>query len=149
MIALAAGALYQFQNGGFGLRLPQIGSGAGQSAHFTLCALARTGNCVIDGDTFDFRGERIRVMDIDAPETHPPRCDYEADLGERATNRLRELLNEGPFVLAQSSRDVDQYGRKLRVVRRNGHSLGAVLVNEGLARRWTGRRQPWCGVGHS
>jgi hypothetical protein len=27
---------------------------------------------------------------------------------------------------------------------RNGRSLGAMLVDEGLARRWDGARHPWC-----
>src|SRR6185503_7600087 len=102
-------------------------------------------NCVIDGDTFAFEGKRIRIADIDTPETNPARCAYEAQLGARATHRLQELLNAGPFQLENSgNRDEDQYGRKLRVVVRNGHSLGNVLVSEGLAREWTGRRLPWC-----
>jgi micrococcal nuclease len=98
----------------------------------------------VDGDTFWIEGVKVRIMDIDAPETHPPRCAYEADLGERATNRLRELLNDGPFELESSARDEDKYGRKLRIVARNGQSLGDILVNEGLAREWTGSREPWC-----
>jgi endonuclease YncB( thermonuclease family) len=102
-------------------------------------------NCVVDGDTFWFNGERVRVADIDAPETHPPRCPAEADLGNRATERLHELLNAGPFTLQSgSSPDEDRYGRKLRIVERNGRSLGSQLVSEGLARPWMGSRQPWC-----
>lgn len=89
-------------------------------------------------------GVKIRVADIDAPETHPSRCAYEADVGNRATNRLRELLNEGPIELRELDRDEDRYGRKLRVVTRNGSSLGDQLVSEGLARTWSGRREPWC-----
>lgn len=100
---------------------------------------------MVDGDTFWFNGERIRVADIDTPETHPPRCAAEAELGDRATQRLHELLNAGPFSLeAPLFRDEDKYERKLRVVTRNGESLGSQLVEEGLARQWTGSRQPWC-----
>ena len=65
-------------------------------------------------------------------------------LGDRATVRLTSLLNAGPFTLEAGSRDTDRYGRKLRVVRRDGHSLGEVLVAEGLARLWDGSRHPWC-----
>lgn len=75
---------------------------------------------------------------------HPPRCDFEADLGERATSRLRELLNEGTFQLKSAARDEDQYERKLRMITRDGRSLGRLLVAEGLAREWAGRRLPWC-----
>ena len=99
---------------------------------------------VIDGDTFVLRGERIRIADIDTPETHPPRCAYEAELGARATQRLRQLLAR-PFELRSIDRDTDRYGRKLRIVVQNGRSVGDRLVAEGLARTWEGRRRPWCG----
>jgi len=99
---------------------------------------------VIDGDTFDHRGERIRIADIDTPETHQARCAEEAALGEQATRRLQVLLAQGPFELQQADRDEDRYGRKLRIVMRGGESIGTILVAEGLARPWTGRRLPWC-----
>ncbi|HVI97585.1 MAG TPA: thermonuclease family protein [Sphingomonas sp.] len=111
---------------------------------FGLCFTGGGTNCVVDGDTFWIDGEKIRVADIDAPETHPPRCAEEARLGKAATERLRALLNAGPVTLVAADRDVDRYGRKLRIVERDGHSLGAMLVSEGLAREWGGRREPWC-----
>lgn len=130
--------------GGFVLRLPQIGGGTTVAAVFSLCDSGGTSNCVIDGDTFRYRGERIRITGIDAPETHPPRCEYERELGTRATRRLRELLNQGAFVLHAGLRDEDQYGRKLRAVTRDGELLGAILVSEGLAREYGDGRRPWC-----
>jgi endonuclease YncB( thermonuclease family) len=100
---------------------------------------------VIDGDTFDYRGERIRVADIDTPEVRG-RCAYETELAARTTARMRLLLAQGPFELhtLANGRDEDRYGRKLRIVTRGGRSLGDMLVAEGLARTWTGRREPWC-----
>ena len=41
----------------------------------------------------------------------------------------------------------DIYGRKLRILSRDGHSLGDVLVDEGLAHVWDGSRHSWCGAG--
>ena len=115
------------------------------SAQFTLCHTGGGTNCVVDGDTIWLAGQKIRVMDIDAPETHPPHCPLEADLGGKATNRLRALLNEGAFSVEQRGmRDTDRYGRQLRVLTRGGQSLGDILVEEGLAREWGGSRQPWC-----
>lgn len=69
----------------------------------------------------------------------------EADLGSRATRRQAELVNVGAFEVqvASDGRDADRFGRKLRVLVRDGKSLGAVMVDEGLARRWTGRSEPW------
>jgi endonuclease YncB( thermonuclease family) len=114
------------------------------TASFYFCHSGGGTNCVVDGDTFWFRGENYRIADIDAPETHPSRCAAESDKGGRATDRLRSLLNDGAFQLEPVDRDVDRYGRKLRIVTRNGESLGRILVDEGLARTWTGGRQPWC-----
>jgi micrococcal nuclease len=116
------------------------------AASFGLCHTGGGTNCVVDGDTFWIQGEKVRIADIDAPETHPPRCAEEADLGERATLRLQALLNAGPVTLASADRNTDRYGRLLRIVERDGRSLGEQLVSEGLARRWTGRRMPWCGA---
>jgi micrococcal nuclease len=114
------------------------------AAHFSLCDRPPHFNCVIDGDTFYLGDQSIRIADIDAPETHQPECYEERRLGTRATNRLRVLLNAGPFELRPIGRDEDRYGRKLRGVLRDGRSLGDALVSEGLARTWTGRRMPWC-----
>jgi micrococcal nuclease len=116
-----------------------------EGASFSLCNYGNGDNCVIDGDTFRYRGTTIRIADIDTPEVFSYRCGHEKALGERATRRLHALLNAGPFVLeAYASRDEDQHGRKLRVVTRDGSSLGMTLVAEGLARQWDGARRPWC-----
>jgi endonuclease YncB( thermonuclease family) len=112
---------------------------------FGSCHAGGGQNCVVDGDTFYFNGEKIRLADIDAPETHPSRCEREAELGERATRRLQNMLNAGTITLvADAGRDRDQYGRLLRTVERNGDSLGGILVEEGLARWYGSGRRPWC-----
>lgn len=115
------------------------------SARFTACRGGGGAACIVDGDTFWFEGQRVRIADIDTPETHAPRCPEEAALGRRATARLTALMNQGPFSLGSVGRDRDRYGRALRIVMRDGRSVGAMLVTEGLARPWEGSRQPWCG----
>ncbi|TCN28638.1 nuclease-like protein [Sinorhizobium americanum] len=115
------------------------------SAAFSICGDGRHVNCVVDGDTFWFQGEKIRIADIDTPELSPPRCEAERIKGEAAKARLLTLLNAGAFSLSAGWRDEDKYGRKLRTVSRSGHSLGSTLVDEGLARRWDGARHGWCG----
>jgi micrococcal nuclease len=137
-----------------GLGIEAVGPLAGATTHATITIAAtrsfgscHTGggtNCVVDGDTIWLDGEKIRISDIDAPETHPSRCAEEARLGHAATTRLQVLLNAGPVELASADRDTDRYGRKLRIVTQHGRSVGAVLVDEGLARPWEGRRRPWC-----
>jgi endonuclease YncB( thermonuclease family) len=113
---------------------------------FTLCSRANRTNCVVDGDTIHYQGVVIRVEDIDTPETHGPKCASERARGMRATYRMLELVNAGPFQIVQRGRrDTDKYGRKLRTLERNGRSFGDILIAEGLARRWDGARHGWCG----
>lgn len=114
------------------------------AAAFTLCTATPRDTCVVDGDTFWLHGEKIRITDINAPETHGAACPAERTLGDRATRRLVQLLNAGSFDLEVEGRAQDRYGRQLRVVRRGGRSLGAQLVDEGLAEPWRGRRSDWC-----
>lgn len=128
--------------------LPALQSGepevAFSSSNFSICHTGGGVNCVVDGDTAWITGVKVRIADIDAPETHPPRCEEEARLGERATERLAELMNAGPFEVIVNGRAQDRYGRQLRVLMRDGRSLGQQLIDEGLARRWDGARRPWC-----
>lgn len=112
--------------------------------HFRLCHTGGGYNCVVDGDTIWFKGQNIRVADIDAPETHEPRCSSEKALGDRATLRLQQLVNGGQVTLKSIDRDADSYGRKLRLVMVDGESVGDTLVDEGLARWYAGGRRPWC-----
>lgn len=118
----------------------------GATARFTLCHSGGGTNCVVDGDTFRMDGAKIRIADIDTPETHPARCAREAKLGAAATNRLHVLLNSGTVSLERAGRDADRYGRKLRIVSVDGRGVGETLVTEGLARRYAGGyRAGWCG----
>jgi endonuclease YncB( thermonuclease family) len=112
------------------------------AAAFVLCTAAARIDCVVDGDTFWLRGEKIRIADINAPETQQAACLAERERGEAAKRRLLALLNSGPFELAGER--IDRYGRALRTLHRGGRSLGAQLVSEGLAEPWRGRRSDWC-----
>ena len=111
---------------------------------FGFCHTGGGTNCVVDGDTFYMGGEKIRIADIDAPETHDYGCASEAERGQRATRRLQDLLNSGGVQMASIDRDTDVYGRKLRIVEVNGAGVGETLVDEGLARWYGGGRRSWC-----
>lgn len=117
-----------------------------ESAQFPICSGSPRITCIVDGDTIWYRGVKIRIADIDTPEVSRPACPREAEIGYRATERLQDLLNAGAFSLAPGGdgRDADRFGRKLRVVMRDGVSLGDALVAEGLAERWGGTKVAWC-----
>ena len=121
------------------------------SEHFSRCGPGRSHACVIDGDTFKLGQRKVRIIGIDAPETHPANCPEEARLGEQATAKLQELLNQGPFELvAPVYGKQDRYGRDLRSVRRTfpdgkTQSIADDMRDGGLAYRYLGGYKPgWC-----
>lgn len=103
---------------------------------------------VVDGDTLTIRGERIRIANIDTPEIRRAQCDAERRLGHVAKRRLAELLGEGDIVVKRGDpidgRMKDRHGRTLALVSVGGRDVGRILIAEGLARQWSGRREPWC-----
>ena len=116
---------------------------------FTKCGAGRSRACVVDGDTFRIGRRRIRIVGIDAPEVQG-QCQAERDLAARSTERLRSLLNEGPFVMTARIDDMtDRYGRELRVLTReradgSRQSIAADMREAGLAARYLGRKADWC-----
>ncbi len=115
------------------------------AAKFTACSGGTDPACVIDGDTFRLGDRTIRITGIDAPEIAKPLCPAEAEIGRRSAARLLTLLNQGPFdMVAHRLQREDRHGRTLMVLRRSGDSIGAQLVDEGLAHRYTGFKISWC-----
>lgn len=100
----------------------------------------------VDGDTIKCGAERIRISNIDTPELGAhARCAAEAELAERARQFTAQRLAAGPIELSRDvKRPRDRYGRTLATVRSGDADLGEALIAAGLARRWDGRRHPWC-----
>lgn len=90
---------------------------------------------VIDGDTIEVQGQRIRLWGIDAPESGqtcerdggPYRC------GQAAANALDRYLAGRPVVCRPE--DVDRYRRVVACCTVGGADLGAWLVRAGMALR--------------
>ncbi|MGV8939725.1 MAG: thermonuclease family protein [Allorhizobium sp.] len=119
--------------------------GRGYAGKFYLCGTSGLDNCVVDGDTFWHHKTSIRIPGIEAPQTEQAKCQRERERGYAATLRLRDWLNAGAFDLAAlKGADDGRAGRRLRVVSRNGRSIGDILVSEGLARPSGGGASPWC-----
>jgi endonuclease YncB( thermonuclease family) len=99
---------------------------------------------VIDGDTIELEGERIRLAGIDTPEIFSPECDAERMLGARAAAALAALLQTSGIEIRRHGED--RYGRTIADVLVNGRDAGEILVAEGYAVTWEGRRHDWCGT---
>ncbi|AMN56059.1 hypothetical protein ACP90_18955 [Labrenzia sp. CP4] len=107
----------------------------------------------VDGDTIKCDGVNMRdmgdgkpfVSGYDTPEIFRPKCQQELELGRAAKARMQELL-QTPGVQVRKSRKVDRYKRPLVwVMLPDGESAGAVLIEEGLAKKWSSEYTPnWC-----
>ena len=89
---------------------------------------------VIDGDTIELHGTRIRLFGIDAPESrqlcqdaagHDYRC------GQKAAFALADHINSGTVFC--DPRDVDRYGRTVAICYLGAEDLNGWMVEEGQA----------------
>ena len=111
---------------------------------FTRCGQDSGFACVVDGDSFRLGARRIRIRGIDAPEREGA-CPAETVLAAQSAARLAELLSAGPFTMTAVGGDErDQYDRELRVVTRDGRSIGEAMVAAGLAHDYRGHKTSWC-----
>ena len=88
---------------------------------------------VVDGDTLDLSGRRIRLKGMDAPELAQTcdRAGRQVRCGEDAREALR-TLTRGHAVTCRVTGQ-DRYRRALAVCRAEDFDLGAALVRRGLA----------------
>lgn len=100
---------------------------------------------VVDGDTVKSPyGVTYRLLGFDTPETHFAKCSSERARGLAAKARLSALLAKGEVKVLESGRR-DRYGRTLATLTVNGKDVGEILISEGLARPYTGKkRESWC-----
>jgi endonuclease YncB( thermonuclease family) len=101
--------------------------------------------CVVDGDTIWQDGVKMRLLEIDTPETFEAQCDREKQLGEKAKLRLQALMSRGYRLEDSGTKDRTSDHRNLvHVVLSDGRDAGKVLVKEGLAQPWPNRGNKWC-----
>lgn len=100
---------------------------------------------VVDGDTVTLRGQSIRLVGFDTPETYRAQCVSERSLGDAATDRLRDLLARASSAELVYLPRRDQYERDLARLMLDGRDVADIMVGEGLARRYSdGQRRSWC-----
>jgi endonuclease YncB( thermonuclease family) len=89
---------------------------------------------VIDGDTLEIHGERVRILDIDAPESRQLCTDaigaaYRC--GQRAALALADWI--GDQVVSCDTTKLDRYGRHLARCSVAGADMATWLADSGLA----------------
>jgi endonuclease YncB( thermonuclease family) len=116
---------------------------------------------VVDGDTIEALGKRIRLVGFDAPELGGhTRCSLERTLAARATSRLRQMIKMSDDIDLQivdcSCRPGTEgtmacnYKRACGYLTVDGQDVGDVLIAESLAhpllcgKYSCPRRKPWC-----
>src|SRR5215472_3892769 len=121
---------------------------------------------VIDADTIQVYHQHpnVRLVGLNAPETYRAACPAEAELGARATRRLRELVRAGgldfSYVRCSCPEGTQgtfacNYGRDCGTLRSNGRDVGSILIEEDLAvpfvcgaTRCPTTPRPWCQPEH-
>jgi endonuclease YncB( thermonuclease family) len=88
---------------------------------------------VIDGDTIEIHGQRIRLHGIDAPEASQP-CDLDGKpwrCGQASANALAEYIATRTVTCDPRARD--RYGRLVAACSLGGASISGWMVREGWA----------------
>jgi micrococcal nuclease len=117
-------------------------------AFAAIPAAALPGWKAIDGDSvMSPEGQEIRIANIDTPEIYG-KCDSERAAARRAKAATQAALARASAIsLRPYVRTEDRHGRTLAYVLVDGRDLGEILIAEGLARPWIGKRRPWCQIG--
>ncbi|MGH9783965.1 MAG: thermonuclease family protein, partial [Terriglobia bacterium] len=120
VLSLVVSAAYLLRREGIDFSRPQDAGNCGGSAGCFTGVVNR----VIDGDTLEVNGERIRLVLVDAPER-------DTRSGPSATEYLRELCPVGSTALVDQDdlQRRDNYDRMLAVV-----WCGETRVNEAIIR---------------
>ena len=106
---------------------------------YPLCGNQTLRSCVVDGNTFWYGGEFMRLQAINPPATQVACTSSTADA---ARDRLMKLLNTGEIFVFRYG--TDQEGHTLSKVLVEGREVGQTLIAEGLAQPSTASTGAFC-----
>ena len=121
----------------------------------------RSPSYIVDGDTIEVHGQRVRLVGFDAPELgRHAHCGLERMLAARAASRLRQIIRTGDDIDLQlidcSYRPGTEgtrwcnYGRACGYLTVDGRDVGDTLTAENLAHPLVcgqfscPKRKSWC-----
>ncbi|WP_089233600.1 thermonuclease family protein [Tropicimonas sediminicola] len=93
---------------------------------------------VIDADTIEIHGQRIRLFGVDAIESRQTCKRHDGSAwrcGKDSAFALADFIASSPIDC--DVRDVDRYGRLVAVCRKNNHDINGWLVRNGWALAYT------------
>lgn len=127
LAALTVGVAYNFDGLAAEFRA-MVGLEQPQGASLGGADLAGRVTHVRDGDTVEVSGVPVRIANLDCAERGTA-------AGERATERMRQLANLGPFFCDLEGRK--SYDREVGTCRMvDGRDVGEVLIGERQCSRW-------------
>ena len=115
---------------------------------------------IVDSDTFRADGQSYQLVGVDAPESgEKAKCAAERELAARTTRQLREIVAGNDIRLDRRAcacpagtegTEICNSGRLCGALTANGRDVAAILIGEGLAKRYQcgmercPPKQPWC-----
>ena len=106
---------------------------------YPLCGDQTLRSCVVDGNTFWYGGEFMRLKAVNPPATQVACATSTADA---ARDRLMKLLNTGEIFVFRYGTDAE--GHTLTQVLVEGKEVGQTLIAEGLAQPSTASTGAFC-----
>ncbi|OEC93625.1 hypothetical protein A9Z06_09000 [Rhizobium sp. YK2] len=160
LVLLMAVLVNRVYCGGISLLWPS--SGSERASIVVTSQFANQSFSITDGDTIRMDdGTRVRLVRFNAPEVFHPKCSGEAVLGNKATERVKQLVASGSSTVTKvacscktgtEGTDKCNYGRSCGILKVDGKEVGQTLIAEGLAVSFVCGRtgcpptpSPWCG----
>ena len=106
---------------------------------YPLCGDEKLRSCVLDGNSFWYGGEFMRLQAINPPE---PQVAFTDSTANAARDRLMKMLNGGEIFVFRYGTDAQ--GHTLSRVLFEGRDIGERLIAEGLAQPSTSSTGAFC-----
>ena len=127
LVALLVGVIYNFDSLSTEFRKIITGTNPELASKSRLSLLGRVTH-VRDADTIEVSGVPVRIANLDCAERG-------TTAGERATERMRQLVTLGPFSCQLAGRK--SYDREVGLCAlADGRDVGEILIQERQCGRW-------------